>query len=918
MCLGAAPNDDVLVLTEGEIDLFTWYDCAEKTASPCNDDISVELVALGGDAAEEAGSPHSVFHPDNVVVHVQDPVGRQTSSAPDSSAIVWSTGFDFSGDDDYPGVIMDYQRTLLDVETDIDPDRWGRPDVTYPTFQVFDLKAEIDGPGEFVTWWDNGGTPAAFFSPGSEGVIFDSFSYMCCYFSFWAEFETLGTYRLKMTTDTVYDVDTTDSIAAIDVTEVETYTFHVGPMAELAVGDGGASAHARPDHRAITITAVNHGPDDALDAEVDIDLDLPEGARVAEHVASDGVYRNGTWDLGELKSADYRLAQAKPAEATLTLILSGPEAAQAAATATATIANVQDYSVCVNGDATTASATTETACNAISGATWHSGDVYDYQADNDTVTAHSWRGKGGGPLQLKPAKTYERATVLEWDYPDKHLHGAPIVGFDVQWSANGIDGWVDLESRLPRTRLVDLDVGPGETRYYRVRPVNEAGYAGPWSAPLSPSGGPIVFDVPALSIAEGGSETYQVALEIRPSGTVKVQIEEPFNSLVGLEVHPAFLFFTPDNYNVPQTVTVTAPGDYPGNVSTTLHHTPTGGGHSIIADLPVTVLNIDRGSPGVIVSETSLSVAENGGTAAYTVVLQSQPTADVHITALPEEKYWAIPEPVQLMFTPSNWSTPQTVTLTGVDDGIDDTALRFTTVNHTAFSDDPDYDGIYVPSVALTVTAAAGSGAAGPGGAVPGAGIPELVISESSLSVEENGEAGSYTVALNRRPVGDVYVRAESSDDGAAVVLPAELRFTPSNWSTPQTVMVVGMSDGVYNPGGSRSATVRHLVGASASVQDMREADGGSVSVTVIDTDFVGIPVEPTPTPTPDPTPAPDPKSTPDPTQTPDPNDGASTPVVPDPTPTPDPKQSVLPGRTRLGAAHGRGPSDAILNWTPE
>ena len=841
VCLGAAPNDDVLVLTEGEIDLFTWYDCAEKTASPCNDDISVELVALGGDAAEEAGSPYSAFHPDNVVVHIQDPLARQTSSG--SSAIVWSTGFGFNGDDDYPGVIMDYQRTLLDVETDIDPDRWGRPDVTYPTFQVFDLKAEIDGPGEFATWWDNSGTPAAFFNPGSEGVIFDSFSYMCCYFSFWAEFETLGTYRLKMTTDTVYDVDTTDSIAAIDVTEVETYTFHVGPMAELAVGDGGASAHARPDHRAITITAVNHGPDDALDAEVDIDLDLPDGVRVADHLASDGVYRNGKWDLGEFRHADYRRAQAKPAEATLTLFLDGPEAAQAAATATATIANVQDYSVCVNGDATTASATTETACNAISGATWHSGDVYDYQDNNDTVTAVSWRGEGGGPLRLRHPKTYERATVLKWDYPDKHLHGAPIVGFDVQWSNNGRDGWVQLESAFPRTRVVDLTNPTGRTRYYRVRPVSEAGQKGPWSALLLPLAGPLSFSVSSLTIAEGSSDSYQVSLETPPAGPVLVLIEESSGPIPHLEYDPPVLAFTPDDYNVPQTVTVTAPEGYARDVATTLEHAASGGGYDTVFDLPVTVLNVDGGSPGVIVSVPSLRLAENGGVATYNVALLTQPAADVHVVAQPGDKSLVLLEPVQLLFTPSNWSTPRTVTVTGVSDGVvNPGGSRTITVAHRAWSDDPDYDGIDVAPVELTVSDV---------GAAVG-------ISKTSLTMAENGGAGTYTVALGWQPTDEVLVWTESGDSRVAMVTPQQLRFTTSNWSTPQTVTVVGVDDDEVNSGGSRTTAVSHF--AASDDIDFFDIDIASVAVTVTDDDGVTTPVVPTPTPKPDPTPTPDPE----------------------------------------------------------
>ena len=42
----------------------------------------------------------------------------------------------------------------------------------------------------------------------------------------------------------------------------ETYTFHVGPMAELAVEDGGASSRVPANRDALTIVAVNNGPDE--------------------------------------------------------------------------------------------------------------------------------------------------------------------------------------------------------------------------------------------------------------------------------------------------------------------------------------------------------------------------------------------------------------------------------------------------------------------------------------------------------------------------------------------------------------------------------------------------------------------------------------------------------------------------------
>ena len=53
LCLGVAP-DELVVLESGETDLFTWYDCAEENAGPCDDRVSLELVVLGGTAGRPA------------------------------------------------------------------------------------------------------------------------------------------------------------------------------------------------------------------------------------------------------------------------------------------------------------------------------------------------------------------------------------------------------------------------------------------------------------------------------------------------------------------------------------------------------------------------------------------------------------------------------------------------------------------------------------------------------------------------------------------------------------------------------------------------------------------------------------------------------------------------------------------------
>ena len=72
-----------------------------------------------------------------------------------------------------------------------------------------------------------------------------------------------------------------------------------------------------------------------------------------------------------------------------------------------------------------------------------------------------------------------------------------------------------------------------------------------------------------------------------------------------------------------------------------------------------------------------------GGTADYTVVLNSEPTGDVTVTPASDTSVATVSG--ALTFTPGNWNTPQTVTVTGVSNGN-------RSISHTITSDDPKYD----------------------------------------------------------------------------------------------------------------------------------------------------------------------------------------------------------------------------------
>ena len=76
----------------------------------------------------------------------------------------------------------------------------------------------------------------------------------------------------------------------------------------------------------------------------------------------------------------------------------------------------------------------------------------------------------------------------------------------------------------------------------------------------------------------------------------------------------------------------------------------------------------------------------------------------------------------------------------------------------------------------------------------PGGG---LALSRNDLRVQE-GQSGTYTVALTSQPAADVTVSISDHPAGRATVSPASLTFTADNWNTPQTVTITSPEDSDY------------------------------------------------------------------------------------------------------------------------
>ena len=115
-----------------------------------------------------------------------------------------------------------------------------------------------------------------------------------------------------------------------------------------------------------------------------------------------------------------------------------------------------------------------------------------------------------------------------------------------------------------------------------------------------------------------------------------------------------------------------------------------------------TVTAVAMTTLGVTVSTTALTVTEEDTTGdSYTVVLNTQPTANVTVTVAGHAGTDVTPSPTSLTFTTTTWGTAQTVTVTAGDDA--DTANDAVSLTHSAASTDTGYEGISIDGVAVTV-----------------------------------------------------------------------------------------------------------------------------------------------------------------------------------------------------------------------
>ncbi|MCE9579865.1 MAG: hypothetical protein K8W52_42500 [Deltaproteobacteria bacterium] len=263
------------------------------------------------------------------------------------------------------------------------------------------------------------------------------------------------------------------------------------------------------------------------------------------------------------------------------------------------------------------------------------------------------------------------------------------------------------------------------------------------------------------SVTEGQNTTVTATLKFQPGGPVSVDVSSDA-SLVA-SASPATLSFSPSDYMMPHTVTISGVPDADAvggtaNIALALAGATPGA---------VAVTVTDDDVLGIEASVPSLSIGEAGsGTIGFR--LTAAPTAAMTVTVTSSDA-GAATASASLTFSAANWNVYQNVTVAGVNDA----------------------DAM---NESLNVTATSGALTKVVPVSVADDEVLGITTSVSAVTLTEAGTA-TFTVQLSAAPASATTVSLSSPDVGAATVSPASYVFDGSNWNMPKTVTVTGVGD---------------------------------------------------------------------------------------------------------------------------
>ena len=189
------------------------------------------------------------------------------------------------------------------------------------------------------------------------------------------------------------------------------------------------------------------------------------------------------------------------------------------------------------------------------------------------------------------------------------------------------------------------------------------------------------------------------------------------------------------------------------------------------------------GNSGTLIlrNASALSTTEAGGTASFSVLLSTLPSASVQVAIMSlDSSEGAIQSGANLVFDSNNWNVAQDVVVVGIDDVLPDGDITYV-VQLNAVSSDFNFNGVGKSASVVNLDNEAAT---------------LIVTAAPNLQTTEAGANVSFTVALSAQPSAAVNVAAASFDSTEGQIISGGLlTFGPNNWNVAQVIVVAGVDD---------------------------------------------------------------------------------------------------------------------------
>ena len=210
--------------------------------------------------------------------------------------------------------------------------------------------------------------------------------------------------------------------------------------------------------------------------------------------------------------------------------------------------------------------------------------------------------------------------------------------------------------------------------------------------------------------------------------------------------------------------------------------------------------NPKLGSYTVAETSGSTSLNESGTTDSVTVVLSKRrPTSNVIVDISSSDTGEVTVSPSSLTFSSSNYDTAQTVTLTGVNDNVDDGNI--VSVISFGFNQSSDEGFRYLDNKTVNATTIDDD-------------TLGIAVTETNGSTDpQEADTDELDITLSSEPLADVTLSVASSDTTEVTVSPSSLTFSSGNYTTAQRVTLTAVQDALID--GDTTPTVTFSVSST-------------------------------------------------------------------------------------------------------